>query len=65
MSELKKVKCSSLCGFEDEFEPDEFGINYFQAVGTCPNCGSDTIYENGELTAIEVIFTLITKPDGK
>lgn len=22
-----------MCGFEDTFEPDELGINYYQAIG--------------------------------
>ena len=36
---MAKVKCE--CGFTDEYEPDEFGINYYQAVGLCPDCGKD------------------------
>ncbi len=53
---MEKVRCKQRCGFEDEFEPDDFGINYYQAVGECPNCGADTVYEDGDDTKVVVIF---------
>jgi len=34
-----KIKCE--CGFIDDYEPDEFGLSYYQAVGKCPNCDKD------------------------
>ena len=34
-----KITCE--CGFADDYEPDELGINYYQAVGICPACGKD------------------------
>lgn len=48
-----------MCGFADEFEPDELGINHYQAVGECPVCGNPTVYDNGEETKIEVTFKAI------
>ena len=36
---MAKIKCE--CGFEDEYEPDEFGLSYYQAIGTCPVCDRD------------------------
>lgn len=54
---MEKVRCKQRCGFEDEFEPDEFGINYFQAIGECPKCGADTVYDvNGLDTKVIVKF---------
>lgn len=44
------------CGKVDEFEPDEFGLSYYQAIGECPYCRQPTYYESGEPTKIEVIF---------
>jgi len=37
---MKTVECKN-CGFSDEYEPDEYGLSYYQAVGTCPECGDD------------------------
>lgn len=54
--EMKKVYCKNECGFADEFEPDELGINFYQAIGTCPNCGSPTVYDDGTETAVNVTF---------
>lgn len=56
-----KVYCKEKCGFEDVFEPDEIGINYYQAIGECPNCGSQTVYEDGDGTKVLVIFTMLDK----
>jgi hypothetical protein len=36
---MQTVSCK--CGFTDEYEPDEFGLSYYQAIGTCPECGAD------------------------
>ena len=53
-----KVFCKP-CGFEDEFEPDELGINYYQAIGTCPNCEQLVVDENGDETAMTVEFKVV------
>jgi hypothetical protein len=53
-----KVLCSLRCGFEDTFESNEFGVNYFQAEGTCPDCNAPTVYKNGKPTKIEIVFTV-------
>ena len=59
MSETILAKCSNKeCDFSEEFEPDEFGLNYYQAIGECPWCGWKTIYENGELTQVEIQIKL-------
>ena len=55
---MKEVTCKKQCGFEDEFEPDEFGITYFQSIGECPNCNAPTIYSSGEETKTNIIFTV-------
>lgn len=56
---MEKVRCKQRCGFEDEFEPDELGINYYQAMGECPNCGADTVYDvDGSDTKVVVTFKL-------
>ena len=44
------------CGDIEEFEPDEFGLNFYQAVGTCQFCRKPTYYSNGEATKITVNF---------
>ena len=38
---MAKFECKH-CGFTDEYEPDEFGLSYYQANGDCPSCGADT-----------------------
>ena len=38
------------CKFEEEYEPDEFGLSYYQSVGKCPNCGEATYKKTGEPT---------------
>ena len=47
-------------GVVEEYEPDEFGMDYFQAVGECM-CGAKTYKENGEPTAEVVIFKKVIK----
>jgi hypothetical protein len=61
---MKKVTCSNpACDFKDEFKPDKFGLNYFQAVGTCPTCNAPTVYAaTGEQTTVTVVFTLSEPP---
>lgn len=57
---METAKCSNKdCDFKEEFEPDEFGLTYFQAIGECPFCGWKTIYEDGKLTQefIEIKLT--------
>lgn len=53
--------CSANCGFKDTFETDEFGLTYFQAVGTCPACDAPTVYPNGKPTKIEVEFKVVSQ----
>lgn len=50
------VFCSKQCGFADEFEPDELGLNFFQAIGTCPICSADTVYKDGTPTKTVVEY---------
>jgi len=38
---VSKQTVSCKCGFTDEYEPNEFGLSYYQANGTCPRCGAD------------------------
>lgn len=48
-----------LCDFEEDFEPDlEFGLTYFQADGSCPNCGEGLVDESGKPTKQEFIIKL-------
>lgn len=56
---MKKVKCKENCGFEDEFEPDELGVNFFEAVGRCPHCAALTVYEDGTETRRVVTFEVL------
>jgi len=53
-----KVLCKEKCGFEDDFEPCEFGLTFYQAEGLCPNCGNPTVYEDGTPTAEVIEFHL-------
>lgn len=39
----------------EQFEPDELGLDFYQAIGEC-SCGRPTFYENGEPTKITVNF---------
>ena len=55
---MEKVTCKLKCGFEDEFELDELGINYYQAIGQCPNCRAATVYSDGTETQVTINFTL-------
>ena len=45
------------CGDIEEFTPDEYGLNYYQAIGEC-NCGKPTYYENGNPTKTVLIFRI-------
>lgn len=55
----RKVFCINAdCGFTDTFTPDEFGIEYYQAIGTCPGCGSLMAYKNGKYTKEEISFSV-------
>ncbi len=54
---MQKAICEKPdCTFSDVFEPDDFGISYFQAIGKCPWCGGDTYCEDGTLTRKLVIL---------
>lgn len=46
------------CGELEEFTPDEFGLNYYQAIGECPNCRKPTYYKNGKPTKEIIIMTV-------
>ncbi len=61
---MEKVTCKARCGFEDEFEPDDFGVNYYQAIGVCPNCQSPTVYIDGDETKVVVMFSLKQENNG-
>lgn len=54
----RHVFCEAKCGFADTFETDEYGLSYFQAVGTCPNCNAFTVYKNGQRTKVEMTITI-------
>ena len=43
---IEKIKCS-VCDFTDEFEPDCFGLTYYQSVGFCPHCDNPMVYDDG------------------
>jgi hypothetical protein len=53
---MAEMAICNVCGDIEEFEPDEFGLSFYQAVGTCPFCRKPTYYRNGEATKITVIF---------
>lgn len=55
---MVKVSCKNSCGFTDEFEYCEFGLNYYQAEGLCPQCEAPTIYEDGSPTLEVMGFQL-------
>lgn len=49
------------CGFEEDYEPDEFGLDYYQAIGKCL-CGEPTYNKKtGEPTT--EIFTFRINDD--
>ena len=52
---MAKVKCTN-CGFEDEYEPDEFGLSYYQANGDCPSCGNDL--GTKEIITVSIVDTI-------
>jgi hypothetical protein len=58
------VKCSGGCGFSDRFVRGEFGVNYFQAIGECPLCNAPTVYNDGTMTKVEIIFTMKEASNG-
>ena len=51
---IEKIYCK-FCGFTDEFEPNEFGVNYYQAVGECELCGKPTYYKKNNKPTKEII----------
>lgn len=53
---IKQVFCVNECGFTDEFEPDELGVNYYQSVAMCPACKAPTVYADGSETFLYVTF---------
>lgn len=62
LSKPKKrtVLCiNAACGFTDKVEVDEFGLSYFQSIGTCPLCNALTVYKNGKYTKMEVTFSVV------
>lgn len=62
---MRKAVCQNKCGFEEEFEPDEFGLSYFQAVGVCPNCNAITVYGDGKPTKEVKIFLINDEEDNE
>lgn len=48
---MKKVSCE--CGFTDEYDSEELGLSYYQAIGTCPECGADL--GTSEIISIHII----------
>jgi len=53
------------CDYKEEFEPDDFGMNYHQAVGTCPYCDTPTGYEDtSQPTKLMVEFNLTSPTTG-
>ncbi len=60
---MKKAICPNPdCNFEEEYEPDEeFGLTYFQCVGTCPLCESELVDDNGKST-VEIFEFKVNKP---
>jgi hypothetical protein len=56
---MVKIHCKKECGFTDEYEPTEFGLDYYEAIGTCPNCESPMVNEQGEETARVVTFHVV------
>ena len=55
---LETATCPE-CGYKESYEPDEFGLTYFQAIGSCPNCGAELQKTDGTPTA-EIIKIEIT-----
>ena len=55
---MKEMAVCKNCGDVEEFEPDEFGLSYFQAFGECPGCNGPTYYRNGKPTRVEVTFKI-------
>lgn len=56
---MVKVHCSNNCGFEDEYEPTEVGMDYYEAIGTCPGCNTPMLNEQGRPTAVAVEFQIV------
>jgi hypothetical protein len=54
---MRTIKCE--CGFEEEVEPDEFGLSWFQVDGTCPWCDKELCYEDGTKTVEVIKFKLV------
>jgi hypothetical protein len=58
---MKKVKCSHPeCDFQDEFQPDDFGLNYFQAIGLCPQCDEPTVYAATGEPTLKLVNFIVT-----
>ena len=55
---MEKAICKK-CGFEDEYESEQYGLTYYEAIGKCYHCNSDTFNDKGELTRKEITFKLI------
>ena len=58
MDKRKMAYCKD-CGAIEEFEPDDCGVNYYQAVGECPFCQGPTYYKDGTPTKIKVLFEVV------
>jgi hypothetical protein len=53
---MEKAICKK-CGFEDEYESEEYGL--YEVIGKCYHCNNNTYKENGELTRKEIKFKLL------
>lgn len=62
---IDKVATCPKCGFSEPYEADEFGMDYYQAIGLCPMCDTPTIDENGHPTRVFISYTAIDKPKPK
>lgn len=59
---MKETAYCKKCNFEEEYEPDIFGLNYYQAVGTCQNCDEPTYIKGTDKpTAVVIIIKPVHK----
>lgn len=61
----EKIAICYKCGFREHYEPDEFGLQYYQAIGICPFCDNAMVDENGKPTKEIVSFTITDEEKGK
>lgn len=57
-----EIAYCKVCKFEEKFEPNEFGINYYEAIGTCPFCGEPTYYKGTDkFTKVVILIKAVDK----